>query len=299
MRAAGEKTPATAAGWRAFAARRWERAGAAAGQVAADLGDEALFLVLRGLGLPLDSPPEVLRRKLSAAENARLASLVERRAEGAPSAYLLKEAWLGGLRFHVDERVLIPRSYFTELIPGGLPLEPANVRRAADVCAGSACLAILMARHYRRARVDAVELSADALEVARLNVRRHRLTGRVALFRSDLFDAVPEAAYDLIVSNPPYEPSAVCDKLPREFQREPRMALDGGRDGLAIIRRLVAQAARRLAPEGVLAMEVGGLRNAMERGWPGVFHWLPTADGSDCVCLATSGALRRFHAASK
>src|SRR5262249_47758522 len=150
-----------------------------------------------------------------------------------PAAYLTREAWLGEHRFYVDERVIIPRSYFLELIPRlrGRP------RRIVDVCTGSGCLAILLAHRFPEAKVDAIDLSPGALAVAAINVRAHGLGKRVTLHRSDVFAAVPPAAYDLIVSNPPYEPSALMAGLPEEFRKEPRMALDGGRDGLDIIRR--------------------------------------------------------------
>lgn len=269
----------------------------ALGQVAAHPHDEALFLLLRGLGLPLDSGPEVLERALGPAERERLGELLRRRVvERVPAAYLVREAWLGGERFYVDERALIPRSYFVELLAGQVDpwLPPGlTVRRAADVCTGSGCLAILLARHYPRAKVDAIDLSPDALAVARINLREHRLGRRIALRRSDLFEAVPPAAYDVIISNPPYEPSRRVDRLPEEFRREPRVALDGGADGMALVRRLVRESAARLAPHGILAIEVGGLRRAVDREFARFEpHWLHTADGADCVVLFQAARLR-------
>jgi ribosomal protein L3 glutamine methyltransferase len=212
-----------------------------------------------------------------------------------PAAYLTREAWLGPHRFFVDERVIIPRSYFLELIPGalaaGLP-RGTHVRRAVDVCTGSGCLAILLAHGFPEAQVDACDLSADALDVAGVNVRDHNLSDRVRLFRSDVFDAVPPAAYDLIISNPPYEPSAHVDTQAPEFAAEPRMAHDGGRDGLVIIRKLIRQAATRLAPHGMLAIEVGGLHDAINREFAALRpEWLPTQDGSDCVVVFRAAAL--------
>lgn len=290
-----KQKPNTLAGWHAHALERYERGQVALGQVADNAHDEALYLLLRTLDLPLDSKPAVLRKKLKPAENELVEKALALRIDHrVPAAYLTQEAWLGEHRFYVDERVIIPRSYFLELIPHQLPLVPEKVRQAADICTGSGCLAILMAHHYPKAKIDAVDLSADALEVAAINLHEHRLARRIQLHQSDLFDKVPPKKYDLILSNPPYEPSSVCDKLPPEFLKEPRMALDGGNDGLDIIRQLVEQAKTRLAENGILAMEVGGLRDAMERVWPGKFHWLPTADGSDCVCIITAGELGKL-----
>jgi ribosomal protein L3 glutamine methyltransferase len=221
---------------------------------------------------------------LTAAEAARVSAVFRRRlVERVPAAYLTREAWLGEHRFYVDERVIIPRSYFLEIIPL-LAMGPAPLR-LADVCTGSGCLAILLARQFPGATVDAIDLSADALAVAKINVGRHRLTRRVRLWRSDVFDGVPAVKYDLIVSNPPYEPSARVAALPAEFRQEPRMALDGGADGLDVIRRLLRQARTRLQPEGRVLIEVGGLRVAMRREFRELrLRWLSTADGSDCVC---------------
>jgi ribosomal protein L3 glutamine methyltransferase len=283
--------------WLQFAEQRYAREEVALGQVAASAHDEALYLLLRTLGLPLASPARVLDRSLTAAEQVQVEAMLHRRVvERVPAAYLTREAWLGGQRFYVDERVIIPRSYFVEIIPqqldGWLP-DPAKVRRVADVCTGSGCLAILLAQHFPAAKVDALDLSAAALEVAQINVRAHRLTRRVALHRSDVFAAVPAAKYDVIVSNPPYEPSAHVNAQAPEFRAEPRLAHDGGRDGLAIIRRLLREARTRLAPQGIVLIEVGGLRAAMDREFAALEpHWLPTADGADCVCVIHAARLR-------
>ncbi|HWA87668.1 MAG TPA: HemK family protein methyltransferase, partial [Opitutus sp.] len=175
-----------------------------------------------------------------------------------------------------------------------LQWDVATVRRAADVCTGSGCLAILLAHRFPQAKVDAIDLSADALEVAKINVREHRLGRRVKLFASDVFDAVPNEKYDIIVCNPPYEPSKLVDAQAPEFRAEPRMAHDGGADGMAIIRKLLEQARTRLAPQGVLAIEVGGLRAAIEREFGALEpHWVHTEDGSDCVCLFQAARMRR------
>jgi ribosomal protein L3 glutamine methyltransferase len=274
----------------------YSKHGAALGQVATNARDEALYLILRTLGIPLESGPAVLDRKLLPPESAAIDEVFRRRLEDrVPAAYITGEAWLGGLRFHVDERVLIPRSYFVEIL--GHQVDPwiadlAKVSRVADVCTGSGCLAVLLARHFKKAKVDGIDISEDALEVAKLNVKRHRMGGRVRLLRSDLFDAVPAGLYDVILSNPPYEPSAHVDALPEEFQREPRLALDGGPDGLELVRGLLRQAARRLKPNGVLMIEVGGGREAFDREFGRLEpHWFHTEDGTDCVCLIQAARL--------
>ena len=271
--------------WLAFAERLYAEHHVALGQVASNPHDEALYLLLHTLGLPLDSPARVLARKITPAEKSALQTMLHRRTvERVPAAYLTHEAWLGEHRFYVDERAIIPRSYFLEVIPqlGN----PKRVRRVADVCTGSGCLAILLAHHFSAAKVDAIDLSEDALEVAKINVREHKLGGRVALYRSDVFDSVPPAKYDIILSNPPYEPSAHVDAQPPEFRAEPRMAHDGGKDGLVIIRKILLQARGRLSPKGFVLMEVGGLRAAITREFAALRpRWLPTQDRSNCVCL--------------
>ncbi len=291
---------ATLGDWLRFAEGLYAREKLALGQVAASAHDEALYLLLHALGLPLDSPAGVLAKPLTPAGRAAVGTMLHRRAvDRVPAAYLTHEAWLGEHRFYVDERVIIPRSYFLEIIPqqldGWLP-DPAKVRRVADVCTGSGCLAILLAHHFPEAKVDALDLSAKALEVAKINVRQHRLMRRVALHRSDVFDAVPAAKYDVILSNPPYEPSAHVDAQTPEFKAEPRMAHDGGKDGLMIIRKLLRQAGRRLTPQGIVLIEVGGLRAAMDREFAALEpHWLRTEDGADCVCLIHAARLQAWR----
>jgi ribosomal protein L3 glutamine methyltransferase len=274
---------ATVGEWLRLAEGLYARSGAACGQVATNAHDEALYLLLRTLELPLDSDARVLARRLTPGERRRVGAMLRRRlVDRVPAAYLTREAWLGEHRFYVDERVIIPRSYFLELIP---QLPEVGAGAVADVCTGSGCLAILLALRFPRATVDAIDLSADAIDVARINVRAHRLARRVRLRRSDVFDDVPVTKYDLIVSNPPYEPSALMAGLPEEFRREPRLALDGGRDGLDVIRKLLRQARGRLTPGGSLLIEVGGLRKAMDREFYALKpRWLHTADGSNCVC---------------
>jgi ribosomal protein L3 glutamine methyltransferase len=283
--------------WLQLAEELYETHELALGQIATLARDEILYLLLRTLGLPLDSDSSVLERTLTKTEIAAVKAVLQRRiADRVPAAYLTHEAFLGEHRFYVDERVIIPRSYFLEIIPtqldGWLP-DPKKVRHVADVCTGSGCLAILLADHFAKAKVDAVDLSTDALEVAKINVTEHKLTGRVELFQSDVFDAVPKASYDIILCNPPYEPSAHVDAMPEEFHREPRMSLDGGTDGLDIIRKLLRQSRERLLPHGIVLIEVGGLREAMDREFAALdLHWLYTEDGTDCVCVINAKRLK-------
>jgi ribosomal protein L3 glutamine methyltransferase len=272
----------------------------ALGQVATSAHDEALYLLLRTLQLPLDSKSSVLRRKLTPEQTAQVQEVFRRRLEEhVPAAYLTREAWLGEHKFFVDERVIIPRSYFLEIIPEQLPLwlPPGKpVKRAVDVCTGSGCLAILLAHQFAGAKVDAIELSPDALAVAKFNVATHGLAKRVKLFHSDVFDAVPRVKYDIILSNPPYVPTRELRALPAEFKKEPQMALDGGRDGLDIIRKLLRQSRDRLQPHGIVVLEVGGLRAAMDRAFPDLdLHWLHTTDGEDCVCLVQAARLKQWR----
>ncbi len=299
--AAKKKTAAlvTLGDWLKHAIARYKKADVALGQVATNAHDEALYLLLRTLALPLDSKPSVLKRKLTTADVMAVESVLHRRLEKrVPAAYLTHEAFLGEYRFYVDERVLIPRSYFLEIIPQQLNAwlpDPAKVTRVVDVCTGSGCLAILLAHHFPKAQVDGVDLSPGALEVARINVKSHKLTRRVTLHESDVFDAVPKVKYDVIISNPPYEPSALCKTLPAEFNHEPLIALDGGKDGLDIIRKLLRQARDRLQPHGVVLIEVGGLQAAMDKEFASLdLYWMHTADGCNCVCLIQAARLRAW-----
>ena len=290
--------------WLGFAERLYEQSGAALGQIATSAHDEALYLILHTLGLPLDSTALVLAHRVTKAQNEQLIAVFRRRIlDRTPAAYLTHEAWLNGQRFYVDERVLIPRSYFLEIIPGELYSwvhEPTRVKHVVDVCTGSACLAILLAQHFPKAKVDAIDLSADALDVAEVNVREFGLMERIRLHRSDVFDSVPKVRYDVILSNPPYEPSKHVDQLDVEFQREPRLALDGGSDGLDIIRKLLLQSRDRLTAHGIVIIEVGGLREAIDREFAELEpHWLTTMDGSDCVFVVNAGRLKRWKPRSR
>jgi ribosomal protein L3 glutamine methyltransferase len=295
---AGAARLATLGDWLAFAEQLYGREGIALGQVAPSAHDDALYLLLHTLGLPLDSDEGVLGRRLTPAQTTAVKKILRRRVrDRVPAAYLTREAFLGEHRFYVDERVIIPRSYFLEILPSQLgPFVPdaKKVLAVADVCTGSGCLAVLLAHHFPNACVDAIDLSADALAVAKINVRAHHLARRVKLFQSDVFDAVPSALYDVVLSNPPYVPTRELRGLAPEFKQEPRLALDGGADGLAIIRKLLRQACDRLAPGGVVLLEVGGLRAAMQQEFAALApHWFRSADGEDCCCAIRAEKLLR------
>lgn len=243
-------------------ARRLARARLHYGHGTDNPRDEAAWLVLRGLGLPFETDLE----RQASLEGARKVELLAKRRiqERMPLAYLLGEAWLDGLAFHVDRRAIVPRSHIPFLLKK-LAIRP---RRILDLCTGSACLAILAARAYPRARVDAVDISAAALAVARKNVARYRLERRVRLVRSDLFDALAAERYDLIVSNPPYVTAAAMRALPREYRYEPVIALAGGADGLGLVSRLLGEAPAHMNAGALLVCEVGDGRKAVHRAYP-------------------------------
>ena len=250
--------------------------------------DEAAYLLLHALHLPLDRLEPFLDAKLTQAERATLGQLFTRRIdERVPAAYLTHEAWLGDFRFYVDERVLIPRSYIAELMQGGLEAHvgpPAEVQAALDMCTGSGCLAILLAHAYPEADVDAVDVSSAALAVAQRNVSDYALADRINLIRSDLFANLPEKTYDLIISNPPYVTSMAMEELPAEYRHEPALALAGGDDGLDAVRTILKESPRFLNPKGTLVVELGHNRAAAELAFPRLpFVWLATAGSDDSV----------------
>ena len=288
----------TVGDWLRFAVSLFNRKELAFAQGATHAGDEALALVKWALQLDEDVQP-FLAARLTPGEIAEIKALLARRVLARePLAYLTGEAWLGGLRFAVDRRVLIPRSYFVELIENddGTGLWPGRgaPRQILELCTGSGCLAVLLARRFPLALVDATDLSPDALEVAEHNLAAHGLEGPVHLWQADVFNGLPATRYDLIVANPPYEPAALCADLPPELRHEPRLALDGGDDGMNVVRRIIREARSRLTPQGVLAMEVGGLRTTIAAEFPRVpFVWPELADGSAAVCLARARDLPR------
>jgi ribosomal protein L3 glutamine methyltransferase len=281
---------ATLRDWLRYAVSRFGEARLAFGHGTTNAYDEAAYLLLHALHLPLDRLEPFLDARLTQNERARVAQLLDRRIEQrVPAAYLTHEAWLGEFRFYVDERVLIPRSYIAELLPEGIApfVGPAEaVGTALDLGTGSGCLAILLAHTYPGADIDAVDISTDALTVAQHNVADYGLADRINLIRSDLFGNLAGKTYDLIVSNPPYVPALSMTDLPPEYRHEPALALAGGEDGLDAVRTILAEAPRFLNPAGTLVVEVGGNRTAAELAFPKLpFVWLETQTSSDSVFL--------------
>jgi len=254
------------------------------GHGAGNAHDEAAWLVLRGLGLSFDAD---LNHEVNRSQAETIESLTRRRIqERMPLAYVLGEAWLDGLAFHVDRRVIVPRSHIPFVLKG-LALAP---RRILDLCTGCGCLAILAARAFPHARIDASDLSPPALTVARKNVSRYRLADTISLVRSDLFDSLRGEKYDLIVSNPPYVTTASMRSLPPEYRYEPGLALAGGKDGLALVSRILAAAPAHLNPGGLLVCEIGDGRKALERAYPR----LPLAWPGDQVFVLSSAHSTRL-----
>jgi len=248
-------------------ARRFAAAGLRYGHGTDNPYDEASWLVLRGLGLPFGADP---KREVSKSEQRRIAALAEKRMRRrVPTAYLLHEAWLDGLAFFVDRRVIVPRSHLAGLLRGRMrPWLRGPVRRILDLCTGSGCLAILAARAFPQARVDASDVSRAALAVARRNVAQYRLGHRIRLIRSDLFARLGRQRYDLVLTNPPYVSAAAMRALPPEYRYEPGVSLAGGREGLDFVSRILAAAPAHLSECGLLACEVGSGRHALERAYP-------------------------------
>jgi ribosomal protein L3 glutamine methyltransferase len=276
--------------WLRYAVSEFNGAGLFFGHGTANAYDEAAYLILHSLHLPLDRLESFLDAKVTHTERESLQDVLSRRVnERVPAPYLTHEAWLGEHRFYVDERVLIPRSYIAELLREDLTPwvpDPTRIQTVLDLCTGSGCLAILLAYHFPNSDVDAADISSDALAVALRNVTDHGLQGRVNLIRSDLFSNITEKRYDLIVSNPPYVTSVAMEELPPEYQHEPNLALAGGDDGLDAVRVILAGAADFLTPEGLLVVEVGQNRAAAEAAFPRLpFTWLATPSSDDSVFL--------------
>lgn len=273
-----------------FGVSRFEQAGLSFGHGSDNAYDEASYLILHTLHLPLERLDPFLDAVLLPDEvRAVLAVLEQRVLERLPAAYMTHEAWLGDCSFFVDERAIVPRSHIAELIDEGfsawLP-DAGALSDVLDLCTGSGCLAVLLAAAFPNARVDAVDLSADALDVARINVEDYALEQRVTLLRSDLFAGLKGRRYSLIVSNPPYVDADAMNDLPAEYQREPAQALAGGEDGMDIVRRILAHAHQHLLPGGILVVEVGSGRAAVEAAFPQLEPtWLATQAGDDLVFL--------------
>lgn len=259
--------------------------------------DEAAYLILHTLKLPLETLDPFLDARLLPDEIDTLLKVIERRAtDRVPAAYITNEAWLGSYRFYVDERTIVPRSFIAELIPDQFSpwvTDASSVTTVLDLCTGSGCLPIMLADAFPNARVDAVDISADALAVARRNVDDYQLQERIQLIESDLYANVPKKKYDIIISNPPYVNSDSMDKLPPEYRREPQIALDGGTDGMDLVRKIIAGAASRLNKNGVLIVEIGNERANAEIAFHDLdLTWLTTSAGDDMVFLLSAEQLQ-------
>jgi ribosomal protein L3 glutamine methyltransferase len=279
--------------WLRYAVSRFLSADLAFGHGATTALDEAAFLILEGLSLPIDTLDPFLDARLLTHERARLLDLIEARATTRkPAAYLLNRAYIQGAPFYVDERVIVPRSLIGELLAtafsedSALTGDPQRIATVLDLCAGGGSLAILAARVFPNARIEAVELSPGALEVAERNLKEHGLEDRVALKRGDLFAPVKHQRFDLILANPPYVDAETIARFPPEYAAEPTIAHAGGADGLDIVRRILREAPQHLTPRGTLVCEVGGARERLEREFPQLrFVWLDTEDTSGEVFL--------------
>jgi ribosomal protein L3 glutamine methyltransferase len=268
-----------------FAVSRFRAARLEHGHGARDAVDEAAFMILEALHLPVEDINPWLDCRLTPDERQKISGLIEARIETRkPFAYLLSRTYLQGVPFHVDERVIVPRSFIAELLfdeaiigEGGLLIEDAvAIGSALDLCTGSGCLAILAAMQFPFAAIDAVDLSRDALEVARINLAEHGMKERIALYEGDLFAPLGAKRYDLILTNPPYVPRRLVETFPPEHRAEPVMAHLGGEDGLDIVRRILAEAPKRLTPDGLLICEIGEDRELLEAEFDLPFTWLAT-----------------------
>lgn len=273
-----------------FAVSRFSEAGVFFGHGTDNAWDEAVYLVLHTLHLPVDNLTPFIDARLTQEERGQVLDIIERRIKDrVPAAYLTHEAWLGDFRFYVDERVIVPRSHIAELLREQLSPwinDPWAVARVLDLCTGSGCLAILAAHAFPEAIVDAIDISTDALAVAQRNVSDYELEHRLNLIESDAFSAINGRKYDLIISNPPYVNAESMACLPQEYRQEPQLALASGPDGLDFTRNLLAKAREHLNPGGILVVEIGHNREALEAAYPELpFTWLDTEAGDRYVFM--------------
>ena len=273
-----------------FAVSQFNQASLHFGHGCANAYDEAAYLILKTLHLPLDQLEPFLDARLLDDECKQVLTMIDRRVtQRTPAAYLTHEAWLGDYSFYVDERVIIPRSFIAELLQTQLSpwiTDPDAIFSALDLCTGSGCLAILMAHGFQNAHIDAIDISTQALEVAHKNVQDYGLEDRIQLIESNLFSALSEKKYDLIISNPPYVNAASMAELPQEYQHEPHKALASGLDGLDATRLILRNAAQYLTDDGLLLVEIGHNRAVLEQAYPQLpFTWLETSAGDEFVFL--------------
>ena len=273
-----------------FSVSQFNKAGLHFGHGSATAYDEAAYLILKTLYLPLDQLEPFLDARVTDSECKQVLEIIERRVKDRiPAAYLTHEAWLGDFSFYVDERVIIPRSFIAELLQTQLApwiAEPDHIAAALDLCTGSGCLAILMAHAFENAHIDAADISPQALAVAHKNVQDYGLQDRIGLVESDLFSALQGKHYDLIISNPPYVNAESMQQLPQEYRHEPEYALASGEDGLDATRKILQQAARHLTDDGILIVEIGHNRDVLERAFSQLpFTWLETSGGDEFVFM--------------
>jgi ribosomal protein L3 glutamine methyltransferase len=273
-----------------FAVSRFNEAELFFGHGSENAYDEAAYLILHTLHLPLDRLDPFLDASLTQSEIYDVLGIIEKRSEQRiPAAYLTNQAWLGDFSFYVDERVLVPRSFIAELLREQLAPwinDAERVHSVLDLCTGSGCLAILAAHAFPQAHVDAADISVDALDVAQYNVTDYALEDRISLVESDLFDELKDRKYDLIISNPPYVDAISVAALPQEYKYEPELALGSGTDGLNATRTILKHAAEHLTSNGILVVEIGHNRDALEAAFPDLpFTWLGVSAGDEFVFM--------------
>ncbi|HSH98016.1 MAG: 50S ribosomal protein L3 N(5)-glutamine methyltransferase [Methylophilaceae bacterium] len=282
--------------WLRFTVSRFEESGIFFGHGTDNAYDEAVWLIMSGLHLPMDTLDNFLDAVITEAERKHLAHLIERRiTDRTPTAYLLREAWLKGFKFYVDERVIVPRSFIAELLENGLSpwIEYQEmVESAADICTGSGCLGVLMAHAFPNAAIDVIDISPDAIAVANINIANYGLQDQITAIQSDMFSALSGKAYDLIISNPPYVDAPSIAQLPQEYRNEPQIALGSGIAGLDHTHTILNEAADYLNDGGILVVEIGHNRDALIEAYPELpFIWLEVESGNAFVFLLTKEQL--------
>ena len=282
--------------WLRYSVSRLEQSGVFFGHGTDNAYDESVWLVMSALHLPLDTLDNFLDARITRDEAKHLAHLIERRVtERVPTAYLLREAWLKGFKFYVDERVIVPRSFIAELLEDGLApwIEyPEMVESAADICTGSGCLGVLLAHAFPNATVDVVDISPDAIAVANINIKNYGLEDQITAVQSDMFSGLKGKKYDLIISNPPYVDAPAMSALPQEYRNEPQIALGSGDAGLDHTHILLNEAKKYLNDDGILVVEIGHNRDALLDAYPELpFTWLDVESGNEFVFLLTKKQL--------
>ncbi|MEO1947863.1 MAG: 50S ribosomal protein L3 N(5)-glutamine methyltransferase [Methylophilaceae bacterium] len=283
--------------WIRYAVSQFESSDIFYGHGADNSYDEAIWLIMSGLHLPMDTLENFLNANITSAERTHLANLIEQRVTNhTPTAYLVKEAWLHDFKFYVDERVLVPRSFIAELLLDD-SLTPwiefkEMVENAADLCTGSGCLGILLAHTFPNAAVDIIDISPDAIDVSNINIANYGLEEQVTAIQSDMFTALVGKTYDVLISNPPYVDAPSMAALPTEYRNEPQLALASGTNGLDHTHTILREAANYLTDEGVLIVEIGHNRDVLLEAYPLVpFVWLDTSAGNQFVFLLTKAQL--------